>query len=64
MTRSLLLLLLLAPATLAAEEKPAPRLVEGRFGKALDALASPLGLHRRRPLPHDAAHRRVLGEAR
>jgi hypothetical protein len=42
MTRSLLLLLLLPPAILAAEDKPAPRLVEGKFGKALDALASPL----------------------
>jgi Concanavalin A-like lectin/glucanases superfamily len=42
MTRSLLLLLILAPALAAAEGKPAPRLVEGKFGKALDALTTPL----------------------
>ena len=42
MTRSLLLLLTLAPALAAAEATPTPRLVEGKFGKALDAAATPL----------------------
>ena len=42
MTRSLLLLLVLASALPAAEAKPEPRLVEGKFGKALDALTTPL----------------------
>ncbi len=42
MTRSPLLLLLLASALPAAEGKPEPRLVPGKFGKALDALTTPL----------------------
>ena len=42
MTRSLLLILLLASALPAAEGKPEPRLVPGKFGKALDALTTPL----------------------
>ena len=41
MTRSLFLLAFLAPA-LSAEGTPSPRLVEGKFGKALDALVTPL----------------------
>src|SRR3954465_4488072 len=42
MARSLLLLLLLGSALTAAENKPKPRLVEGKFGKALDAATTPL----------------------
>lgn len=41
-TRFVLLTLLLAPGTASAQPKPAARLVDGKFGKALDASVTPL----------------------
>ena len=63
MPRTLVVLLLLSPA-LSAQGPPQPRLVEGRFGKALDAAATPLAFTGDAPLPHPAFDRRVLGQAR